>query len=596
MKYKKNISLSIVLIATMIAGGLYLLSPDSSHPAEAAVSNWHKGVSIDPRSPEDFGSETFRESLRNAKNIGANAVSLIIPYYQTTSTSHDMAPGWNTPTDTALISAITYAHSLGMRVDIKPHLQISSDPGAWRATINAADRDSWYLAYENMLKHYAIIAEEHNVEGLIIGTELINMASSWIGSDNTARWSKIIDNLRPIYPGAISYSANWGSSGWYDEKNFIKFWDKLDYIAISAYLPLSTNPSYTIDELKATWANWDAQQIKVLADTYDKSVVFSEVGYRSVDGAMARPARWQNSAGVDLQEQVDGFRALFEYWGSVPHFNGISIWGWSSDPAYGGHDNNDYTPQHKPAEEYIRQWFSGFITATPAPSPSLTPLPNPILSGETKINPVSVPPNMAATISVDITNSSSYNASNLLVDIEVYNQNGAKVHQYAPGGIFINGNSTQHFETEFSSSEEGEFRVKLGVFTSDWQTNYYWNDNAGILNIARNLPPAPTPKPTPDNATIDIWWPTQDSLVTGIQPFKGLLQGWDLSQYHMYWQVDGDRLNIMGDSNVDWPHKEAMVDLSGWNWNDQGTYHLNFIVKDLGGGMLSQKSVDIRTK
>lgn len=57
----------------------------------------------------------------------------------------------------------------------------------------------------------------------------------------------------------------------------------------------------------------------------------------------------------------------------------------------------------------------------------------------------------------------------------------------------------------------------------------------------------------------------------------------------MYWQVDGDQLNVMNDNQTDWPHKEAAVDVSGWMWRgDGGTgpYVLNFIGKDLNGNTL----------
>jgi hypothetical protein len=84
--------------------------------------------------------------------------------------------------------------------------------------------------------------------------------------------------------------------------------------------------------------------------------------------------------------------------------------------------------------------------------------------------------------------------------------------------------------------------------------------------------------------------------VNGVQPFKGMVEGRDINQYNMFWQVDGDRLNSMGNSNVDWPHKEALVDLSGWTWNTNGLYHLNFVAKDFGGVLINQRSIDIHTK
>jgi hypothetical protein len=229
----------------------------------------------------------------------------------------------------------------------------------------------WYSAYEAMLLHYAFLAQTYHVEEITIGTELINMASSYVNTDNTVRWVKMIENLRAQFSGSLSYSANWGSAVWNNEKNSIKFWDKLDSIGVSAYLPLTAGNNYTSSTLKNAWDTWNTNEIKTLYDAYHKPIIFTEVGYRSMDGALARPSQWQTNNSVDLQEQVDGYRALFEYWGQVPYFNGVNIWSWSSDPNAGGSTDSDFTPQHKPAQDLIKQWFTdSVIEPTPTPTPN----------------------------------------------------------------------------------------------------------------------------------------------------------------------------------------------------------------------------------
>jgi hypothetical protein len=78
-----------------------------------------------------------------------------------------------------------------------------------------------------------------------------------------------------------------------------------------------------------------------------------------------------------------------------------------------------------------------------------------------------------------------------------------------------------------------------------------------------------------------------------VQPFKARLGDTPLSSYVLYWQVDGGTLNLMGDSQTDAPHKEALVDLSNWTWNGAGSYLLNFIAKNLSGGTLGSQSTSI---
>jgi endoglucanase len=91
---------------------------------------------------------------------------------------------------------------------------------------------------------------------------------------------------------------------------------------------------------------------------------------------------------------------------------------------------------------------------------------------------------------------------------------------------------------------------------------------------------------------VNSWWPTEGARVSGVQPFKAVLQDTPLSSYELYWQVDGGSLNKMNDSYTDAPHKEASVDVSGWNWHGTGPYMLSFVAKQ-NGATVSQTSVHI---
>jgi len=87
--------------------------------------------------------------------------------------------------------------------------------------------------------------------------------------------------------------------------------------------------------------------------------------------------------------------------------------------------------------------------------------------------------------------------------------------------------------------------------------------------------------------SVEVWWPSDGSHLSGLQPFKGLYKNYSLNQYSMYWQVDGGDLAPMYDSQVDYPHKEAQVDVTGWNWRGVGPYVLTFVVKDTSGNIVS---------
>jgi anti-sigma factor ChrR (cupin superfamily) len=72
-----------------------------------------------------------------------------------------------------------------------------------------------------------------------------------------------------------------------------------------------------------------------------------------------------------------------------------------------------------------------------------------------------------------------------------------------------------------------------------------------------------------------------------------LVEGKSLSDYSMFWQVDGGGLVQMNDSQVDFPHKESDVDVGPWNWNGNGPYNLNFVAKDNSGNVIAQKKSTI---
>ncbi len=93
----------------------------------------------------------------------------------------------------------------------------------------------------------------------------------------------------------------------------------------------------------------------------------------------------------------------------------------------------------------------------------------------------------------------------------------------------------------------------------------------------------------------EVWWPTNGAHISGAQPFKAMVSGQPLNTYSMSWQVDGGQRNPMFDSYTDTPHKEAMVDVSTWNWRGNGPYHITFAASNGQGQDIASMAVDIYT-
>lgn len=563
--------ISTAAIASLALFAAPIASPESAH---AAASDWWlKGASVIPSGTEEFSSDRFKQAVRDFQAAGGTYINFIVPYYQSNLYSTDIQRGYNTPSDAALTSGIDYVRSLGMHAQLSVYLE--SWTGEWRAELNPGDRDTWYRNYESVLMHYGSLGQAHGVELYQLGAELIKMASGSVNGDNTWRWQNMISNVRGVYSGKLTYSANRGGQDWASELPNIGFWDRLDYIGVSAYYELPGDGS--AGSMEGHWQSIENWDIKPVHDRWGKPVIFTEVGYRSVSGAHNEPWNSWMGGGYDPQIQVNAYSALFNFWGARSYMQGATLWWWSPDPNYGGEGNTDYTPNNKPAENTLRDYWSGGGTPPPPPPPTGTPA----FSSTGSVTPSSPAAGEAVTLSANVTNTGDA-ITGAIVDFEVYNGSTRVFQNYFENQSFSNG-ETKPFGASWTPTANGTYTFKIGVFANGWSHTYAWNDGAAKITVGGGT----------ENAVTNVWWPTDGAHVSGVQPFKAMLEGMDISQYRMYWQVDGGGLVEMGDSMEGWPHKESLVDLSGWSWKSGNPYTITFVSKNAGGATISTKSVEI---
>ncbi len=553
-----------------------------------------------PRWTTDFGSDSFKQSLTKLKATGANAVGLVVPLYQPNQYATDISAGWNTPTDASLAAGIQQARALGLKVNVKVHLE--SADGAWRAYINPSDRATWFRNYTAQLVRIARIAQANNAEMITLGTELVSMAANTMHSENTARWVKLIGDVRAVYTGKLTYGANSNDNNdnaFLNEKKFIAFWGQLDYASLSAYYSLNSDNS--VEGLKSAWNWWNNNDIRAFAQNIGKPVLIGELGYRSINGSHYNPWDYSRSDSLSQDEQANDYEALFSYWNDYGYMAGVYLWDWSTDPNAGGPNDPGYTPQGKKAEQVMTRWFTN--PTTPG-TPTNNGTPTFDSSGSANPSGTSVGTTVALNAAIKATTAG---ASNTIVDLEIYDQAGTKVHQqfyenqqFAPG-------ETRNFPTSWAPQAAGTYRMTVGVFSGGWASAYHWNNSATTVTVSGSTPPTTPPPPPPNNppppttppptsgATIQVWWPTDGASVAGVQPLKAIVEGRDVSTYKMYWQVDGGTKIAMFDSAQDYPHKEAWVDYTGWNWKGRGPYTLTFTA-EVNGSVIGTKSVNIYTQ
>jgi len=307
------------------------------------VSWWH----------DEYGYAAATDSRRALAATGAGWMGLLATWYMETRTSSAIAPNASSSNDDDVVrKAIDEAHALGLKVMLKPHVDVRD--GTWRAQITPADAAAWFESYAAFVDHYAAIAAEKDVEMLCIGTELMSVTRSPYAS----AWSAVVARIRARYRGALTYAANANDAA--DEFTSATVWPLVDVLGLDVYTPLTAKKDPTRAELAAAWRrNKDGNDMvaayRNFQSAWGKPLVFTEIGYRSADGANSAPWDWGMTAARDTAEQADCYAAMYEVWASEKSwFRGPFWWAWDvSAPAAG---DTGYNPRGKPAEDVLRQW------------------------------------------------------------------------------------------------------------------------------------------------------------------------------------------------------------------------------------------------
>jgi hypothetical protein len=249
------------------------------------------------------------------------------------------------------------ANKFGIKTMLKPHIWLHrSSTGGWRAEIAMENEESWQQWFDNYRKfilHHAALAQANKIEIFCIGTELYLTIRH-----READWRKLIKDVREIYHGKITYAANW-----HKEFEEVKFWDQLDFIGIQAYFPLSNKNYPQLKELIEGWQP-HIRKIEEVQKRYQKSVIFTELGYKSVENTASKPWEWirpftGNPNQADLKLQANCYEAFFQSLWEKKWFNGVYFWKWFPEvDRSGGRKNRDFSPQDKPAEKILAKWFS----------------------------------------------------------------------------------------------------------------------------------------------------------------------------------------------------------------------------------------------
>lgn len=298
-------------------------------------------------------SPLSRENTLAVTNINANYVTLMPfgfvekinnPNLRFNSNEH-----WFGETKEGIKQYTEMFEKEGVKVMLKPQIWVWN--GEFTGHIKMDSDADWILfekAYKKFILGNVITAQELNIDIFCIGTELEQFVSH-----RPEFWEELILEIRKVYNGKLTYAANW------NEFENTPFWDRLDFVGIDAYFPLSDQKTPSIDDCVLGW-DLHINKIKNVYDRTNKQILFTEYGYRSVDYNAKSP--WDSSAidgQVNLEAQVNAYQALFDVFWSEDWFAGGFVWKWHpNDKDAGGINNNRFTPQHKPSEELLKKQYA----------------------------------------------------------------------------------------------------------------------------------------------------------------------------------------------------------------------------------------------
>jgi hypothetical protein len=344
-----------------------LVEEASRAPAPTTERPWPErflaGVSLAMVNDLDGGyhAPAMERELERFAALGADAVSLMPFAFQRDPRRPELRFLNDSPsseTDAGLVHATRVARERGFTVLTKPHVWLPGE-GNWPGAVEMStpqDWDTWWRSYRRYVLHHALLAAYAGADLFSVGVELEKTV------DQRQRWERLIADVERLFPGPVTYSANW-----YRGAEEASFWDRLDAVGVDAYYPLYTpgggeteDPS---DAELTAGARQAVAKLRALARRTGKPVVLTEVGFAARRHAWDEPHREGGDLSVDDQER--SYRALFgalaredEDW-----LRGVFVWKAFSGPRRWrgvGEDGGrpDFRFMDRPAERAVADYFA----------------------------------------------------------------------------------------------------------------------------------------------------------------------------------------------------------------------------------------------
>lgn len=295
--------------------------------AQADVTgNAQQSANIQPMPGYQLDSKQTRTVYCHMRDTGFNRVTLNIPLYQksvkaTKVERRKAGPGTSaTPSDKQLRTAIKAARKCGLKVVLKPHIELPG--GEWRSHVTFTNKqnrqaDAWAKSWRGWMVKYAKIGRQEKASGLVIGTEQFGTTLNRYNKHNSKRWIATVKAVRKAgFKGDVTYAAYFGSSSRPRETLLLdrKFVRSLTYLGVTYYPARFETGS--IAELTTVMRADRAKYFDKMRKRYGRKIVILETGLKTTNAALQ--SRWYEALLTSLNE--------------IPYVKGVHVYRMPSTP------------------------------------------------------------------------------------------------------------------------------------------------------------------------------------------------------------------------------------------------------------------------
>ena len=357
------------------ASGARVMPPRAADGWRLAGQDGVRGITVGPienayHPGVGYGSEAYGRTLDEVARAGATWVA-ITPFGRVGDLKgRGVDPSFEKPfaeNREDVLRALAMAHARGLRVMLVPHLWVES--GEWRAKIDPetdAGWDAWAKSYGAFVRAWAEVAERGQADIFSAGVEL----RSWVTTPRAPSFVSLVRELRGVYKGPITYSANW------DDVEHTLVLGELDVIGVNAFFPLADEDGAPFEKLLEGGARV-RDRVRALATTWQRPVMFTEIGYTTRRDPAIKPWLWPDDMKdvvVDERAQADAYRALIAPLLDEPSFMGFFVWRVYADPDDVSQEAEwGFSPRGKLAELVMRDAFAARWAADVTRPPGWAP-------------------------------------------------------------------------------------------------------------------------------------------------------------------------------------------------------------------------------